>query len=240
MSRRNRYRLKRTLLFYDKNGHPIRVGDIVKEQITPATCCYGIVMSDRGLCARIIPQSGDIATFNSPEGSTYIVYHDAEGDKIYTYAIVTAAFYCHYYCNKYTYIDTISNDQLKTIKHNFKLEFGIPDEGSINFAVQRRLYKEVLKENRELRESYNAMKTKLEALEKETMHRAAIPLNDSTIDSDNVLNNEEQLFSILKNIQDIQENIELSLRYISKEVSRLNTPTEPTNKNKNKLADVLF
>lgn len=224
MSRRNRYRLKRTLLFYDKNGHPIRVGDIIKEQITPATCCYGIVMSDRSLCARIIPQSEDIAAFNSPEGSTYIVYHDAEGNKIHAYAIVTSAFYClHHYCNnnKYTYIDTISNDQLKTIKHNFKLGFGIPDEGSINFTAQRRLYEEALKENRELRKSYNTMKTKLEALEKETMHRAAISLNDSTIDSDNVLNNKEQLFSILKNIQDMQENIQLSLKSLSNEVFKL-------------------
>ena len=228
MSRRNRYRLKRTLLFYDKNGHPIRVGDIVKEQITPATCCYGIVMSDRGLCARIIPQSGDIAAFNSPEGSTYIMYHDAKGNKIYAYAIVTSAFYCHYYCNKYTYIDTISNDQLKTIKHNFKLEFGIPDEGSINFTAQRRLYEEALKENRELRKSYNTMKTKLEALEKETMHRAAISLNDSAIDSDNALNNEKQLFSILKNIQDMQENIQLSLKSLSNEVFKL--LTDRTNK----------
>lgn len=228
MSRRNRYRLKRTLLFYDKNGHPIRVGDIIKEQITPATCCYGIVMSDRGLCARIIPQSGDIAAFNSPEGSTYIMYHDTKGNKIYGYTITTAAFYCHYYCNKYTYIDTLSNDQLKTIKHNFKLEFGIPDEGSINFTVQRKLYEEALKENRELRKSYNAMKTKLEALEKETMHRAAIPLNSNS--------NEEQLRSILENIQDLQENIQLSLKSLSNEVSRLHTPTELTNK----LDDALF
>lgn len=222
MSRRNRYRLKRTLLFYDKNGHPIRVGDIVKEQITPATCCYGIVMSDRGLCARIIPQSGDIAAFNSPEGSTHIMYHEAKGrNKIYAYAIVTSAFYCHHYCNEYTYIDTVSNDQLKTLKHNFKLEFGIPDEGSINFAVQRKLYEEALKRNRKLRESYNTIKTKLEALERETTHRAAISLNYSTIDSDNVLNNKEQLFSILKNIQDLQESIQLSLKSLSNEVFKL-------------------
>lgn len=228
MSRRNRYRLKRTLLFYDKNGHPIRVGDIIKEQITPATCCYGIVMSDRGLCARIIPQSGDIAAFNSPEGSTHIMYHEAKGrNKIYAYAIVTSAFYCHHYCNKYTYIDTVSNDQLKTIKHNFKLEFGIPDEGSINFAVQRKLYEEALKRNRKLRESYNTIKTKLEALERETTHGATIPLNDS---------NEEQLHSILENIQDLQENIQLSLKSLSNEVSRLHTPTELTNK----LDDALF
>lgn len=227
MSRRNRYRLKRTLLFYDKNGHPIRVGDIVEEQITPATCCYGIVMSDRGLCARIIPQSGDIAAFNSPEGSTYIMYHDAEGNKIHAYAIVTSAFYCHHYCNKYTYIDTISNDQLKTIKHNFKLEFGIPDEGSINFAMQRRLYEEALKENRELRKSYNTMKTKLEALEKKTTHRAVIPIDSS---------NEEQLRSILENIQDLQENIQSSLKSLSNEVSKLNVQIKPTNK----LADSIF
>lgn len=222
MSRRNRYRLKRTLLFFDKYGHPVRVGDIIKIPNTSSDLCYGLVMSNRGLCARVIPQGKDIAAFNSPEGSTYIMYHDVGGNKIYAYAIVTLAFYCHHYCNKYTYIDTVSNDQLKTIKHNFKLEFGIPDEGSINFTVQRRLYKEVLKENRELRESYNAMKTKLEALEKETMHRAAIPLNSSS--------NEEQLRSILENIQDLQENIQLSLKSLSKEVSKLNAWTEPTNK----------